>query len=135
MYEGRWREVIYFDELSTSEQRQALETIFTGKAGGPWQVLARFVGNQLESRIVPLRYEDAGRDKRMWIEGIFETEISAIRANDDQGEALLVNLFNQIHSDRQVLARGITRSSVAEFPFEIEKTHALYSEFSWSDEA
>ena len=69
----------------------------------------------------------------MAIDGIFETEIAAIRANNDEGEALLVNLFNQIHaSDRQVLARGRTIVCDEGFAYEIEKTHALYSQFSWS---
>ena len=45
---------------------------------------------------------------------------------------MLVNLFNQIHSEQQVLARGRTRVTDQEFAFEIDKTHALYSKFSWA---
>ncbi len=132
MYEGGWNQVFFFDEAILPDQRAALDIILTGKAGGPWQVLSRFVSNHLKSRVVCLHFEDQGREKRMWIDGVFETEISSIRAKDDRGEALLVNLFNQIHSERQVLARGSTRSFDSEFAFEIENTHALYSEFSWS---
>ena len=132
MYEGGWNEVFFFDEAIQPDQREALDIILTGKAGGPWQVLSRFVSKHLKSRVVSLHFEDQGREKRMWIDGVFETEISAIRAKDDRGEALLVNLFNQIHSERQVLARGSTRSFDSEIAFEIENTHALYSEFSWS---
>jgi len=132
MYEGGWNQVFFFDEAILPDQRAALDIILTGKAGGPWQVLSRFVSNHLKCRVARLHFEDQGREKRMWIDGVFETEISSIRAKDDRGEALLVNLFNQIHSERQVLARGSTRSFDSEFAFEIENTHALYSEFSWS---
>lgn len=131
MYEGGWREVFYIDESASPAQRDALESILSGQAGGPWAVLGRFVSERLSTRFVPIRFEDRGREKRMAIDGVFETEIAAIRARDDQGEALLVNLFNQIHSERQVLARGRTRVTDPGFPFEIDETHALYSQFSW----
>ena len=132
MYEGGWTEVFYIDESAHAARREALETIFSGQAGGPWQVLAQFVSKRLDTRIVPIHFEDGGREKRMWIDGVFETEIAAIRASDDRGEAMLVNLFNQIHAERQVLARGRTRVTDREFAFEIDKTHALYSQFSWA---
>lgn len=43
MITGGWTEVFYVDERSDDAQRKALETIFSGEAGGPWEVLARFV--------------------------------------------------------------------------------------------
>lgn len=132
MYEGGWRQVFLFGERSSTAQREALTLIFSGRAGGPWEVLAKFVEQQLDSQVLPLQFEDQGRRKRFWIDGVFDTEVSAIRANNDQGDAMLVNLFNQIHSDRQVLARGTTVSTVSAFPFSNDKTHALYSDFSWS---
>ncbi|MBT5873357.1 MAG: DUF1326 domain-containing protein, partial [Candidatus Latescibacteria bacterium] len=73
MYEGGWRQVFIFEERSSPGQREALNVILSGKAGGPWEVLAKFVGEQLDGQILPLKFEDDGRRKRIWIDGIFDT--------------------------------------------------------------
>jgi hypothetical protein len=131
MISGGWTEAFYLDERADEAQRRALEAILSGAAGGPWSVLARFVAKRLETRFVPLRFEDAGRKKRMAIEGVFETAIEAIRGQDKEREAALENVFNQIHAPRQVLARGFTRCSDRGFSISNDDSHAIWSRFSW----
>lgn len=131
MIAGGWTEMFFVGEQADRAQREALETIFSGKAGGPWEVLARFVAKRLTTRYVPLRLEDAGRQKRMVAEGLFDIAVEAIRGKDKTREALLENVFNQIHAPTQVLALGRSRFSDPEFRFEMEGSHALYSRFSW----
>jgi len=131
MYDGDWTQAFYIDERATSQQREALETIYSGRAGGPWQILSGFVSKRLETRFVPIHYEEQGRQKRMWIDDFFDTSVAAIRAKDDVGEVLLINLFNQIHGATQVLARGKTRCSDRDFQFSLNGSHSTYSHFSW----
>lgn len=132
MYEGDWTETIYIDERADETQRAALEAILTGKVGGPWEILARFVSRWQKTRYVPMYFEDNGRHKHLRIDGLFETDVNAIRAIDDIGEATLTNLFNQIHGDVHVLARGKTTCTDGALDFSIEKTHGLYSKFTWA---
>lgn len=134
MIAGGWTTAMFLDHRSTPEQKAALETILSGGAGGPWKVLDRFVARRLETRVVPIRFEDLGKQKRMSSEGIFDLSVAAIRSADGSGEATLSNLFNQIHQPRQVLALGETRCVDPEFPLESSGTHALYSRFSWGGE-
>jgi hypothetical protein len=131
MIAGGWTEMFFFGEQADRAQREALETIFSGKAGGPWEVLARFVAKRLPTRYVPLRFEDGGRRKRMHVEGLFDMAVEAIRGKDKTREAVLENVFNQIHAPTQVLALGQSRLSDPVFRFEMEGSHALYSRFSW----
>jgi hypothetical protein len=131
MYEGGWTETLYLDDRADPAQREALEAILTGRAGGPWAVLARFVSTWLETQCVPMHFEDNGRQKHLRIDGLFETSVEAIRARDDVGEAVLVNLFNQIHGAVHVLARGWTRCTDRSFDIALDKTHGLYSRFVW----
>lgn len=131
MITGGWTEVLYVDARADAAQRDALETIFSGSAGGPWEVLGRFVETRLPTRFVPLRFEDAGRRKRMWSDDLFDTSVEAIRGKDKSQEAVMTNVFNQIHASDQVLAMGSTRLSDPEFGFTTEGSHALYSRFSW----
>ena len=44
MWKGNWTGALYLDKRANAKQRQALETIFTGKAGGAPAMLASLVG-------------------------------------------------------------------------------------------
>jgi hypothetical protein len=131
MIAGGWTELFLVGEQAGHAQREALETIFSGKAGGPWEVLARFVAKRLPTRYVPLRFEEADRRKRMVAEGLFDMAVEAIRGKDKSREVSLENAFNQVHAPTQVLALGRSRLSAPDFSFEMEGSHALYSRFSW----
>jgi predicted metal-binding membrane protein len=61
MYDGGWTEVFYIDERADLAQREAIEAILSGQAGGPWQTLSRFVSTRLDARFVPIEFEDEGR--------------------------------------------------------------------------
>jgi len=135
MYEGGWKQAIYVDERSSAAQQEALESILTGVQGGPWEVLARFVETRLETRRVKIEFEDLGRTKRIRVERFLESEVIAIRATDDAGEAVLKNLYNQIHGAIQVLARGRSRCHEPGLGFENQGTHGLYSNFIWEGTA
>ncbi|MCH7930358.1 MAG: DUF1326 domain-containing protein [Proteobacteria bacterium] len=131
MASGDWTEAIYIDERASSAQRRALEAIFRGDAGGPWAVLAEFVGRWLETRFVAIEFRDEGRRKRMHITDILETSVEAIRSADRAGVARLANVHNQIHATDQVLATGDTRFTDQGLVLDTKATHAVYSRFSW----
>src|SRR5574341_370125 len=65
MIKGGWTQAIYLDERASPAQREALETILTGQAGGGIAKLAALVGNRLPTQAVPIRFEDHGRRKSM----------------------------------------------------------------------
>jgi hypothetical protein len=131
MFSGDWVQAMYVDAAADAGQRGAIETIFTGEAGGPWAVLARFVGRRLETRYVPIHVEDEGRVKRVRVEGILASTIEALKGKDRDREVLLENMFNQIHAPTQVLAHGESRLSDQGILLSTEGSHALYSRFSW----
>jgi len=132
MIEGNWTEVLLIDEAASAGQRQAIETILSGRAGGPWEVLARFVGERLPTRTVSIRMVDEGKVKRVAIEGLLEASIEAIRGQDRSQPVTFENIYNQVHSASQVIARGASRYDDGRIAFHNEGTHGLYSTFSWS---
>ena len=131
MIDGDWTEAIYIDAAAEPAQRQALETILTGKAGGPWKILAGFVARWLEIRYVPIAFAAQGKRKSMSIEGILATSVEAIRSDDGEGEVRFENLHNKIHAPSQVIATGSTSFEDQGLSLDTEGTHAIYSRFSW----
>jgi hypothetical protein len=132
MIEGNWIETILIDDQASPAQRDALETILTGRAGGPWEVLARFVGERLPTRYVPIQMTDEGKAKAVVVEGLLDGRIEGIRGRDRTKPVTFENIFNQIHAPSQVIAKGDTQYDDGRIVVNNEGTHALYSTFSWS---
>src|SRR4051812_15606609 len=108
MIDGNWTEVVIIDEAATPAQRAALETIFHGRAGGPWQVLGRFVARWLETRYLPIAFTGAGLERRGGIAGLWDAIVTPIRGRDKASPVRFDNIFNQIHGASQVIALGDT---------------------------
>ena len=131
MISGNWTEVVIVDEAASPEQRDATERILTGRAGGPWEVLAKFVGRRLETRYLPVEYSEDEATKTARIPGLMEAAVTRIRGRDRAKPVLFENIFNQIHAPRQVLATGTTEYDDGVIRISTSKTHGLYSNFEW----
>ncbi len=132
MIEGNWTQVILVDEKADPAQRQKVEAILSGHVGGPWGVLARFVGNRLPTRAVDIRVEDEGRRKRVSVDGLLDASIEAISGRDKSAVVTLENMFNQIHAPSQVMALGTTAYDDGTIRVKTENSHGLYSRFHWA---
>jgi hypothetical protein len=132
MIDGNWTERLIIDESASPDQRRALGSILTGQAGGPWQVLDRFVRERLETRFLPIAFEDEGATKRASIAGLFTALVTQIRGRDRSRPVVFENIFNQIHAPTQVLALGETQYDDGVIRIHTSKTHGLFSTFDWS---
>lgn len=134
MSAGGWDEALYIDAETSPAQRTAMEAILRGEAGGPWAVLARFVGRWAPTQIVPIEIGDEGPSKTVNIAGRLRGAIAAIRGRDRSQPVRFENIFNQIHSPSQVLARGETEYTGGEelrLTIRNHGSHGLYSSFEW----
>ena len=135
MIDGNWTEVIVIDQAASPAQRQSVEAILTGRAGGPWAVLGRFVGRRLDTRFLPVEFADEGVTKRARIPGLLEAAVTQIRGRDRAQPVLFQNIFNQIHASTQVVASGATEYDDGVIKISTAKTHGLFSNFDWVVEA
>lgn len=127
-----WKMKIYLDQDAEEEQRNALEKILTGAVGGPWKILAKFVGDPLKSRVVPIQYENDGKKISLRIEGVMQSAIENVESRKTGQIVTLDNLFNVIHAETQFLATGSSNFSDDVFEWTTERKHALFSRFSWT---
>lgn len=108
-----------------------MERLLTGRIGGPWETLAKFVARRLETRYLPIEFSEEAGTKKARIAGLLETAISQIRGRDRTKPVLFENIFNQIHAPTQVLATGSTTYDDGVIRIDTTKTHALHSQFEW----
>lgn len=132
MIDGDWTEGILIDEAASKAQRLAIEAILTGRVGGPWAVLARFVGKQLPTRYVPIEIEEGDKTKRVVVEGLLDSTVTELRGRDRSRPVVFSNMYNQIHPPEQMISTGSSRYDDGTIRFDNHNTHGLYSHFDWS---
>lgn len=131
MIDGQWVQALIIDEATSDAQRRALETILTGKAGGPWEKLASFVAVQLPTEFRAIEMADEGGTKRVSILERLTAFVTQIRGRDKTKPVLFENIFNQIHASTQVVALGDTDYADGTIDIHNANSHGLFSEFEW----
>lgn len=131
MLDGGWTQRLIVDPIADVDQRQALETILLGRAGGPWAKLHAFVATDLPTEFRPIDMSDEGGTKRVTIADRLKAVVSQIRGRDKTQPVLFENCFNQIHAPKQVIALGDTDYNDERIAFNNTQTHGLFSNFDW----
>ena len=132
MIDGDWTEAIIIDDGASPDQRDAIEKILTGRAGGPWAILAGFVGQQLETRYLPVHIEEDEKTKRVTIPEVLESEVVELKGRDRSRPVSFQNMYNQIHPPEQMVGMGSSTYDDGTIRFDNRDTHGLYSHFEWS---
>lgn len=132
MVDGGWRQRIIVSDGADRGQRRAVEEVITGVRGGPWEVLARFVADELPTLSAPVRIDDAPGRKAVTVAGFLESAVKAIRGRNREEPVTFANIYNKVHDSTQVIARGSARYDDGEIVIDNEGTHGLWSRFRWT---
>jgi len=90
MSQGNWRVGYYLDERATGEQREALEAIVTGRAGGPPSFIASMRGEHLGVKWVPIEFEGEGKRWKANVPGLLDFEVEGV-VTAESGEPVTVD--------------------------------------------
>ena len=133
MADGDWTSVLYVDNSATDQQTAALWAVFSGKSGGPWEILSQFYrdGKLTAVRKVPLDITIDAAARTLRASDRVLLEVQAIRGADGEGAATIANLRNIIHGDVHTLARSNQSVKDDEISWEQQGKHGLYSRFRW----
>ena len=77
MSEGNWSVALYLDERADEHQREALQAIFTGAAGGPLGDLAPLISTVLGVKSVPITFTKAGQRRSASIPNVMHVAVHA----------------------------------------------------------
>ena len=131
MMEGDWMRELLLDERANPVQREALEQIFDGKAGGGWAIVAGFFRAGTAPRYAPMTVRQEGRRIELTIEGIGESSLEWLKGVEPARPVVIENLPNKIHGPQHRLAHGSSRFAGAVVRFELNRSNAITSSFSW----
>ena len=130
---GGWKAAYYVDEGANSEQRGALQKIFSGEAGGDPKFFKDVVIKLLGFRFVPVDITIEGDKRSINIPGIVNSEIVA-RKLDDGRPIYLENIpLSPWLVGRLAQAQGV-RYKYKDFDLEWDYAgrHGLMASFEWT---
>ena len=134
MADGDWTSVLYVDDAATEEQAEGTRAIFSGRAGGPWEILSQFYrdGDLTVVRRVSLEVTIDSRSRTVRASDMVLLEVEAIRGADRDGTATITNLRNVIHGNVHTLSRSNQSIRDEAISWEEQGKHGLYSRFRWA---
>jgi hypothetical protein len=87
----KWKAALYLDERATKEQADALGKIYSGKAGGFFEVIAGFIGELAGVRPVPIKFEADGKRRTLQIPSTIDLTIEGLEGADKSKEVTVSN--------------------------------------------
>jgi hypothetical protein len=132
MGQGGWRVAVYIDERADERQRAALGAVLSGAQGGPPEMLAGLIGEQLGVKFVPINFMSDGDHKRVEVPGIMEFEVEGLHAPGSPVMEI-ANVFHPMGSNLPI-ARSITgRYSDPDYGFAFDNTgkNGHFRDFAW----
>lgn len=80
LWKGNWTAAAYIDDKANEKQREALQIIMSGKAGGPMAIIASLIGTMKGTKFVPINTDFTKFEVN--IPGIFEFKWEPILGGD-----------------------------------------------------
>ena len=128
LHEGNGTVQGFIDKRANEEQRTALLTILSGKAGDAWfELLATIVTTVHEPQFVPItwQFNKKKRQARVSIAGFLETQVAPLRipaTNDEQ--QVIVRMPNGMEYKEFQVAQSVVLKGTGPVNFDYKNTHS-----------
>ena len=93
---GNWEVVMFVDEHSSAEQRDALVKVFSGQLGGPLADFAQPIGTVKGVESVPISHQVRGGTGTLHIPGVVEAEMEPYRSPQGSVTTLRDSIFSTV---------------------------------------
>ena len=132
LHEGNGSVQGYIDQKASEEQRTALLTILSGKAGNAWfEILASIVTTFHDPQFVPITWEfdKAKRRARISVPGFLETESGplTVPATGDE-QQVIVKMPNGMEYKEFNVAQTLVLKGTGAVKFDYKNTHSSLAE-------
>jgi hypothetical protein len=134
MANGNWTVALYLDERASDEQRQALQAIFSGAAGGFLGALAPLIGTVLGIKFVPISFTKNGMRRSLEIPGLAHLAVQALPSGVPDKEVWAVNAHG-INLEGVAMASGEQDSTWEDYGMRWDNSgkNAHYAPINWSN--
>jgi len=133
MAQGNWSVALYLDERADEQQRQALQSIFTGAVGGPLATLTPLISTVLGAKTVPITFHKEGKRRSIDIPSVMQMAVRALPSLNPDEEIWAKNAHPFASSVS--LAVGEEKSTWADYGMRWDNSgkNGHYAPISWSN--
>src|SRR5437868_4769326 len=133
MAQGNWSVALYLDERANEQQRQALEAIFSGSAGGPLGALAPLISTILGAKTVPITFNIQGKHRSVEIPNIMHLAVHPLPSLDPNNEIWALNAHP--FSPKLAMAVGDQSSTWMDYGMSWDNSgkNGHYAAINWSN--
>lgn len=133
MGEGNWSVAMYLDERANEQQRQALEAIFSGSAGGPLGALSPLISTVLGAKTVPITFSIAGKRRSVEIPNIMHLAVHPLPSMDPNNEIWALNAHP--FAPQLAMAVGDQNSTWTDYGMSWDNSgkNGHYASINWSN--
>lgn len=124
---------LYLDERADERQREALQAIFSGAAGGPPAALAPLITTVLGVKTVPIHWHKEGKRRAVEIPGVASLAVRAVPSMNPDEEIWASNA-HPLAMERLAMAVGDAGSTFADYGMRWDNAgkNAHYAPIRWS---
>jgi len=136
MADGNWTVALYLDERADPQQREALQAIFSGAAGGVMGHLAPLIGSVLGVKFAPITFQKEGQRRSLEIPGVAHMAVRALPGLIPDKEIIAVGA-SPFNADGVAFAVGEQSSAWEDYGMRWDNSgkNAHYATIAWSSEA
>ena len=133
MANGNWSVAMYLDERANDQQREALQTIFSGQAGGVMGGFAPLITTILGVKSVPMTFKKDGMHRSLAMPS-GHLSVSALPGSVPEKEMLLVGM-HPINLEGLALAMGDQGSTWSDYGMNWNNSgkNGHYAPIKWSN--
>lgn len=128
LHEGNGAAQGFIDQKASEEQRTALLTILSGKAGNAWfEILASILTTFHDPQFVPITWEfdKAKRRARIRVPGFLETESAPLTVPASGGEQeVIVRMPGGMEYKEFQVAQSVVLKGTGPIKFDLKNTHS-----------
>jgi len=131
MAQGDWTVACYVDEWGSAAQREGLEAICSGQAGGPLGRFSPLISKRMPTRVVRIGFTREGKTRRVEVPGIMDVVVEGIIGVE--GQEVWLDNVGHFASRRLAAARGASsRYRDHAFTFDNSGRNGHYAPIRWA---
>jgi hypothetical protein len=131
---GNITATIYVDERATPDQRQAFESIVSGKSGGFWEIISSLVSDNRGIKFAPMQMENSGSRRTFTIPGLVTlvNEPLVNPVTQQVQEVMVSNSFDPFCVSGRAGKSVTAVSSDPDLSFDVTGQQGYIGSFSWA---
>jgi hypothetical protein len=130
--DGNWRVKVYVDDGATSEQKDAMLSVWTGKQGGPVADLAKLIGEVISIEQAPIIFEIKGADGTVKIGSSIEATLKPFQGATGKDTAMYDTIFTTIPGSPAYVGKADHyKVNVPEFQIDLKGHNAVSGSFKF----